>query len=130
MPTDILITNLKPDIVISNYETKSVTLVELTVPFDENILAANTRKKKRYETLINDIQEKGFTVKLYAIEISSRGYISPDNLKRLKSLMNSISAKQFREFRLSLQKIAIICSYCIFYSKFERGWIDPPLVSV
>ncbi len=129
IPTDILITNLKPDIVLVNYESKSVTLIELTIPYDDNILAANERKKKRYDQLINDIEEKGFSTNFYAIEISSRGYISSENQQRLKKIINFPNASQFRKFRLSLQKISIVCSYCIFYSKFEKEWIDPPLVS-
>ena len=134
IPTDICITNLKPDLVIVNYEKKLVTLIELTVPFDSNILAANKRKTKRYEQLISDIENNDFEVNFYALEISSRGYVSPDNSQRLKSIMtladDSYSKKQLRALRQSLQKISIICSYCIFYSKFEKNWINPPFVSI
>ena len=88
IPTDVFITNFKLDLVLVNYEKKSMTLIELTIPFDSNILAANNRKTKRYEQLIRDIEEKEFSMNFYALEISSRGYISPDNSNRLKNIMS------------------------------------------
>ena len=60
VPTDLVITSLKPDIVRVNKIEKSVTLLELTVPFDSNIDNAKNRKSQKYENLINDLCENGY----------------------------------------------------------------------
>ena len=44
VPTDIAITNQKPDMVIVD-SNGNVTLMELTVPFESNIVQASERKK-------------------------------------------------------------------------------------
>ena len=131
IPTDILITSLKPDIVVANYEEKEISLIEITVPFDSNINDANERKCKRYENLVHDLGSTGFKTNMAAIEISSRGLITKDNKARLKhlfSLRDSISKKTFNELLTSLQKIAIVCSYIIFHSKYDNAWIEPEYV--
>ena len=132
IPTDILVTTLKPDLVIVNYEEKTLSIIELTVPFDSNIEIANQRKSQKYENLISDIDETGYSVKFFALEISSRGYISPENMKRLKELFplsDSFNRKDLNSLKLSLQKIALICSYITFYSKYDSEWLEPQLVN-
>ena len=131
IPTDILITLLRPDLVIVDYNEKTMSIVELTIPFDSNIESANNRKIKKYENLISDIENEGLSVRFFAFEISSRGYISPDNQKRLKQIMtltDSFTHKMLNSLKLSLQKIVLVCSYCTFYSKYDSEWIEPQFV--
>ncbi len=54
VPVDIVVTNQKPDMVIIN-NLGNVTLVELTVPFETNIIQAAERKSQRYEGLLTDL---------------------------------------------------------------------------
>ncbi len=49
-----------------------------------NISDTNNRKLNKYANLIADIESKNFKVNYYALEIGSRGYISPENWNRLK----------------------------------------------
>ena len=130
IPADIFVTTLKPDIVIVNNIQKTVTIIELTIPFDTNIESANKRKRDKYEQLISDIEDEGHSVRFFALEVSSRGYLSPDNMKRLKEIMKLIdySNKNLNSLKLSLQKIVLVCSYCIFNSKYDPEWIEPNLV--
>ena len=131
LPTDILVTSLKPDIVIVNKTEKTVSIIELTIPFDTNIENANQRKSAKYEPLISDIETEGYNVKFFALEISSRGFLSPDNSKRLSEIMSltDYPKKNLNSLKLCLQKIAIVCSYCIFNSKYDPEWIEPNLVT-
>ena len=52
-PAHIVITDERPDILIFSDSLKSVILIELTCPAEENILEARERKTMKYhETLI------------------------------------------------------------------------------
>ena len=53
IPPELVVTNKKPDIVLIDEKSKKVELFELTSCADsvENISAAQTRKKIRYENL-------------------------------------------------------------------------------
>ena len=132
IPTDIVVTSLKPDISIVNYSDKSCTIIELTVPFDSNIVKANERKSKKSDNLVQDIEENNFTVDFYAIEISSRGLITKDNKLRfnkiIKDLKLNTGKKQENELFKTMQKIAIVASYIIFHSKYDNEWYDPKLI--
>ena len=50
-PLHIIQTEKRPDIVAWSDSKKSVLLIELTVPWEENREEAHERKKNRYETL-------------------------------------------------------------------------------
>ena len=49
------ITSLKPDIVIIDEESRSVMIVELTVPFETNINKRHTDKSNKYAHFLSDI---------------------------------------------------------------------------
>ena len=132
IPTNVAVTSLKPDPTIVNETSKEIIIVELTIPFDQNINSAHQRKSKRYEMLVNDIENNGYDVKYFPIEIGSRGLISRDNVLNLRTLFNieSEKSREFKNILKNLSKISIIASYCIFYSKFEHSWIDPELITI
>ena len=75
----------------------------------------------------------GYEVTYYAIKIGSRGFVSNENQLRLKGFLEVFdicNKKDSNKFMNNLKKIVIISSYCIFYSKFEKSWLDPKFVSV
>ena len=132
VPTDIVVTTQKPDIVIVDRENKNVVIFELTVPFDTNIQSAHKRKLDRYSNLVSDINQTDYDAYHCAVEIGSRGTISKDNQKRLNELLKpfDISKKDINSVIRNISKIAIVSSYCLFYSKYESEWIDPNYVTV
>ncbi len=77
MYAHITITTQRPDLVIVNRINSTNTIFELFVPFETNISDTHNRKLNRYVNLIADIESKNFKVNYYALEIGSRGYISP-----------------------------------------------------
>ncbi len=83
VPTDIVITNQRPDIVIVNRDSNDITLIELTIPFYTNIENAHERKKDRYDQLVSEINNTNYDSKLYTIEIGSNGLINKDNCDKL-----------------------------------------------
>ena len=134
VPTDILVTSQKPDLVIIDRALKKIVLVELTVPFDINVKSAHERKNKRYENLIQDLNCAGYQSSCLAIEVGARGFISKENQLRISDLFRfvgqTMNKKDSNSFLDKLKKTVIIASYVIFYSKFEQSWMDPNLITV
>ena len=123
---DYCVTPERPDIVIHDRQTKELLVFELTVPFETNISAANTRKNEKYSHLITDITSAD--VKLIPFEIGSRGYISEDNKNKLKFLFKYCSKKEAtcQTFIKNISAISLYSSYYIFIQRNSQDW-DPHL---
>ena len=131
IPTDILVTAQKPDLVIRDSESKSIFIIELSVPFERNIEDTHKKKIDRYENLISDIKDSGYSVRYYALEVGSRGYISQENTKRLKDLLHKLKCNtKLSVLKQALSKISLISSFIIYHSKTEAGWCEPSFISV
>ena len=74
-PVHIIQTEKRLDIVAWSDSKKSVLLIELTVPWEENWEEAHERKKKRYETLRAYCVEKGWICPVIPIEVGCRGFL-------------------------------------------------------
>ena len=72
-PVHIIQTEKRPDIVAWSDSKKSVLLIELTVPWEENREEAHEWRKNRYETLRADWVEKGWMCPMIPIEVGCRG---------------------------------------------------------
>ena len=59
----IVITNIRPDIVVWSDQGKDVLLVELTMPWEENMELAHERKMTKYDTLRMENEMKGWRCK-------------------------------------------------------------------
>ena len=123
IPPHILTTSQRPDLVIINEESKELTMVELTIPFETNLEAAHNRKVEKYNCLVHDIQEKGYTVSFYAVEVGVRGLVNRDNKQRIKQILKQ-SNSQIRptEVFQTVSKCAILSSFTIFYARKEQSW--------
>ena len=127
IPPDILPTSDRPDLVIINKQTHSISILELTVPFETNIQRAHEYKCHKYTHLILDLQSQGFSVKYFAIEVGCRGLLTTNNSKRLQAFFSSVPglklpSKDFRQLKVSLHKIAITTSFMIYKSKYSKLW--------
>ena len=92
VPINCSVTNLIPDLCLfsENDNGKNLLILELTVPFELNIEKAHIRKSNKYAALISDIDSNNINTDFIALEIGSRGYISPENMKSLKKIYESI----------------------------------------
>ena len=73
-PVHIIQTEKQPDIVAWSDSKKSVLLIELTVPWEENQEEAHERNKKRDETLCANCVEKGWICYVIPIEVDCHGF--------------------------------------------------------
>ena len=129
IPLDILVTPLKPDIVIQDKSAKCLYILELTVCFEINQESAHERKEDKYRQLVNDIKSQGYKVGLYCVEVGSRGHITQDNIKRIRSLFHKLKiAVTQSKVRSVLGKISLVASYVIYHSKYDPNWSDPSYV--
>ena len=111
-----------------NESSKLIIIIELTVPFEPNIHKAHEHKHNKYAGLTSDLREQGYDTKLLCVEVGSRGLLTDSNKCSLQSIFPMISTNKkplkqvSKRFLKSLSQRAIVCSYAIFYSKFDQDW--------
>ena len=74
-PTHIASTDERPDIVLWSDKSRSVTLIELTIPFEDNFADAHHRKSNRYHDLLQLCRRNNYSAQLHTIQVGSRGVI-------------------------------------------------------
>ena len=81
IPSDIVTTSSRPDLVIVNRSASpsEVFLCELTAAYESSTSGANQRKECRYAPLVTDIESRGFSCTNINFEIGARGYINNRN---------------------------------------------------
>ena len=73
-PPDIIITDMRPDLIIWSKLRKIVIIGELTVPWEDNIDERNEYKRAKYQELVSDIKARGWTVHCFPFEVGCRGF--------------------------------------------------------
>ena len=128
IPPEILPTQQRPDLVLINESSNSIVIIELSIPFEANIRKAHEYKENRYASLVNDLQERGYDTNLFCIEVGSRGLICSSNKQALNSIFSQITnnkkslKRAFNNFLKTISQCAMVCSYSIFYSKYDDDW--------
>ena len=74
VPTEITTTNQRPDMMIISKQTKQVGFIELTVPNEDRIEVSSEMKKTKYEAIAIDGRQKGWRVRIWAVEVGCRGF--------------------------------------------------------
>ena len=124
IPMTVCITPLKPDIVIIDKKHKTFNIFELTCPMEPNIKKRNSEKFAKYSHFRTDID--CLTPTLTCFEIGSRGYVSPENQSRLKTIHSfckpGIKIKKFKE---NISALSLYSSYAIFVNRKEVQWMNP-----
>ena len=133
LPVNVIVSKLKPDIVIQNKQENSIHLVELTVPFETNISKAHERKQTKYLDLVSDISDNGFTCDLTCFEVGSRGLITQENVGHIVEIFSFVGkSKPSKKFMKELSKMALLSSYTIWNARQEPAWgsDDQPHISL
>ncbi len=119
IPPDLLVTSDRPDLVVIDNIKIWIWILELTVPFENNVNRNHEYKCHKYGRLCIDHQRLCFNVKYFAIEIGCRAVISDNNSKCLYAFYKSIRGLKFnnRDFwhlKMSFSKTVITSSFVIF----------------
>ena len=79
-------TNQRPDALIISRETKSIVILELTIPWEDRMDEAYERKAAKYQDLVMASQDKGWKAWCFPIEIGCRGYLGRSASRALNTL--------------------------------------------
>ncbi|RXN07453.1 reverse transcriptase [Labeo rohita] len=85
-PQHIVITSLRPDMIITSEVSKELIMLELTVPWEERIEEANERKRPKYQELVEECRERGWRTIYEPIEVGCRGFAGRSLCKALSRL--------------------------------------------
>ena len=113
-PQHIVYTLSRPDIVLWSDNVKKVVLVELTVPWEENIEEAYERKKAKYESLRAECEDRGWSSVVLPVEVGCRGFVGRSTTKFLSLL--GVSGRKKKTIIARLQQTAEKSS-CWIWSK-------------
>lgn len=126
-PLFIAATSLRPDIVCYSKSLKRVVLIELTCPCEENFEDRHQYKSAKYQSLVNKIQENGWTVDFFAIEVGLRGYCSSSVVFCLRKL--GLPSKLSHKTAKALGWTSLSASFVIWLARDSKEWADPPKTS-
>ena len=74
IPSEISITNMRPDVIIVSKSSKQMIMVELTVPHEERVEISGEAKRSKYNHIVEEGKLKGWTVSIWPVEVGCRGF--------------------------------------------------------
>ena len=124
LPPDILITTLKPDVVVVDTRNKLVNnIFELTVPGETRISEAQRIKSEKYQHFQTDI--KPLQASVIPFEVGSHtGYTTNrENVSRLNALHKFCKKDmKLKTFKKNISSITVLSSYYLFNCRNESDW--------
>ncbi len=73
-PEEVATTTLRQDMVLLSRSTKTIIVVELTVPWEDRLAISHELKKAKYQDLIDEAPIKGWNAALLPIEVGCHGF--------------------------------------------------------
>ena len=119
-PVQIAFTQLRPDITIFSNNLRTVILIELTCPCEENMESWHSTKINNYLALKTIIGSNGWCVEVFTVEVGTRGYCSRSVLCCFKKL--GFSNALIRNTIKNLSKSTMECLFCIWLARNNKDW--------
>ena len=125
IPPEIMVTTLKPDLVIIDRQRKSLEIFELTVPGETRISTAHKLKFQKYQHFCSDINT--YKVSVIPFEIGSHtGYVSRENVENLNKLHKFCKRDlKLKSFKKNISAITVLGSYFLFNNRNIETWHTP-----
>lgn len=117
-PPVIVTTAKRPDITIYSTEEKRCLVIELTVPAEENLAQANSRKKCKYTDLIQECKDAGWETKYFPVEVGSRGFSNQTLRSCFKYL--GLANKDIRIAIDDVSKTALRATYTLWLARYNK----------
>ena len=118
-PSHIVQSTLRPDIVVWSDVAKQVMLIELTVPWEDNMEWAHERKAARYADLKAQCEDKGWACQVFPIEVGCRGFVGRSVLALMKRL--GVKPRATQALVKALQETAESSSSWIWSARRSRS---------
>ena len=119
-PPFITTTTLRPDIVIFSKCIRTVVIIELTSPCEENMSERHSDKVLKYTSLCTAASHNDWSVHFFAVEVGARGYCAES--MRFAFLGLGMSRKHTKLALKELSSISVRCSFIIWMSKDSYSW--------
>ena len=127
IPPEICVTNLRPDVVVLEEESKTIHIFELTMPGEHRIDESNRLKSNKYNHFVTDCAP--YTCTLTCFEISSKGFISTRNHQNLKTLHSYMTPDtKLSTLKKNISALAIYTSYHIWLCRSDPLFTIPPFL--
>ena len=123
-PPEITSTSSRPDIVIWSKNAKTVIIIELTIPWEENVEAAHERKMLKYQGLTAECRERGWKTWCMAIEVGCRGFAGQSLWRCARTL--GIIGKLRKDLVRNAERQAEESSRWI-WNRRDYQWMSKPL---
>ena len=121
-PSEIKQTRERPDIVVYSRALKTFILIELTVPHEDNIQEQHEYKIAKYESLRKLLSEMGFSIRFYAVEMGSRGFLANSMYTLLRQL--NLKPKALNKAVKNIRTITENASCWIWQRRNDLKWIS------
>ncbi len=121
IPSPILPTTGKRNLIIVHQSSKSFTIVQLSIPFDTKTSKSHDYMTTKYLYLMCEITGEGYSCKFLVVAIGSQEYISEDSKVQLASLFHKLSKREIKKVSTKLSKTAMVSSCVILI----LGILDP-----
>ena len=120
VPAEVTITNLRPDMMLISWQTKQVSFIELTVPSEERIEVSGEIKKTKYEAIAIDGRQKGWKVRIWAVEVGCRGFPASSMASFLKEI--GYRGKEGKRVIKEISNAAEMASHSIWKWSQIKNW--------
>ena len=120
VPVEVTVTNLRPDTMLISYQTKQVSFIELTVPSEDRIEVSGEIKKAKYEAIATDGRQKGWRVRIWAVEVGCRGFPASSMASFIKEL--GYRGKACKKALEEIGRTAEMASHSIWNWSQIKNW--------
>ena len=115
-------------------ETKTVIIIELTSPWEENFVKNDQKKLDKYNQLVIDLRAGNhfgvkWKVMFFCVEIGARGALHESAWGRLCGQL-AITGSARKRLTEAVQDTAIFCSHYIFLCRFHAQWEPQVLLDI
>ena len=114
-------TEKRPGLAVWNRKEQSLGLVELTVPHEDNLTAAHERKQDRYEKLVRECEERGWTVRHYSVEVGCRCFVGHSMRRWLK--IAGLRERETNKMVRKMQEVVEKASHWIWLKRDDASWM-------
>ncbi|KAI8482277.1 hypothetical protein Bbelb_399680 [Branchiostoma belcheri] len=124
-PEEVVATNLRPDMVLWSKQAKKVTMIELTVPWEERVEEAHERKALKYQDLVQSCKDKGWRAMCFPVEVGTRGFICQSTWRMLGAV--GVKGRRRREVTKRVAEEAERASRWLWVKSTDGEWIPKNL---
>ena len=113
----------RPDFIVWSEEQRHIIILELTVPWQEDIKHAELRKEQRYEELIDACVDKDWATEYYHLAVGCRGFVDKGVVRLLRERFRMTSNK-LKLIVKDLQQAAEKSSLFIWLKRDDDHWLE------